>query len=148
MKHQMKRHSLFTTAAILLSLAAAPALAGKAERARTAIAEARAKISAGDKVGASNGAPMAQGEARAELGNAEALLARGKKTEAEAAAKHASDLADMAIVNADRAKMSAARERRADAETTAAIAQQSASRVTAERRCRRCPRQQCRTRRR
>ena len=123
----MKHHTYFAAAAVLLSLASAPAFAGKAERARTAIAEARAKIAAGDKVGTGANAPMAQNQARAELGNAEALLSRGKKTEAEATARHAGELADMAIVDADRAKMTASRERRIEAETAAAMAQQSAA---------------------
>lgn len=112
----------------LLALTAFPvtAHAGEADRARAAIAEAKGKIEAGDKVGASSGAPMLQTEARASLGNAELLLARGKKTEALAEAKHAGELADIAIVNADKAKMAASRDRRLDAEAAAASAQQSA----------------------
>lgn len=118
----MNRQRFFATAAILLSLAA-PALAGEADRARAAIAEARGKIEAGDKVGASSGAPMLQTDARKALGDAELLLARGKKTESLAAARRAGELADIAIVNADRDKMAASRDRRVDAEAAAASAQ-------------------------
>ncbi|MEY2883196.1 MAG: hypothetical protein RL490_920 [Pseudomonadota bacterium] len=119
----MQRHILFTTTAILLSIAAMPAQAGEADRARTAIAEARGKITAGDKVGASTGAPMLQTDARAALTDAETLLSHGKKSEAIAAAHHAGQLADQAIVDADRAKMTASHERRMDAEAMAATAQ-------------------------
>jgi len=118
----MTRQHFFATAAILLSLAT-PALAGEADRARAAIAEARGKIEAGDKVGASSGAPMLQTDARKALGDAELLLARGKKTESLAAARRAGELADIAIVNADRDKMAASRDRRIDAEAAASSAQ-------------------------
>ncbi|OYU14381.1 MAG: hypothetical protein CFE37_11305 [Alphaproteobacteria bacterium PA4] len=127
----MQRHIPFTTTAILLSIAAMPAQAGEADRARTAIAEARGKITAGDKVGTSNGAPLLQTEARAALTDAETLLSHGKKSEAIVAAHRAGQLADQAIVNADQLKMTAARERRMDAEATAANAQAGAAAETA-----------------
>jgi hypothetical protein len=127
----MKRSLFFATTAVLLALGTAPATAGEADRARAAIAEARGKIAAGDKVGASSGAPMLQTEARAALGDAEVLLARGKKTESLAAARRAGELADVAIVNADRAKMSAVRDARADAEAATVNARDAAANAQA-----------------
>ena len=127
----MKRSLFFATTAVLLALGTAPATAGEADRARAAIAEARGKIAAGDKVGASSGAPLLQTEARAALGDAEVLLARGKKTESLAAARRAGELADVAIVNADRAKMSATRDARAEAEAATANARDAAANAQA-----------------
>lgn len=124
----MHRFGLFTSIAsvsALLALSTVPAAAdpGKADRARSAIAEARGKIEAGDKVGASAQAPELQARARASLASAEALLSRGKKDEAIADARHAGEFADMAIVTADRHKAADAR----DAEASAADAHRSAA---------------------
>jgi hypothetical protein len=127
----MKSSLFFATTAVLLALGTVPASAGEADRARAAIAEARGKITAGDKVGASSGAPMLQTEARAALGDAEVLLARGKKTESLAAARRAGELADVAIVNADRAKMSTVRDARADAEAATVNARDAAANAQA-----------------
>ncbi len=109
----MRRSSLFSYAAgasALIALSTLPAYAdpGKADRAHSAIAEARAKIEAGDKVGAGTGAPELQGRARGSLASAQALLDRGKKDESIVEAKRASEFADMAIVSADRHKAMAA----------------------------------------
>ncbi|MGC7995795.1 hypothetical protein, partial [Salmonella enterica] len=64
-----------------------PAFAeGKHERAEAAIAEARAKIDASAKVGATAETPRLQAEAQAALRTAQEDLASGKKEEAIAAA--------------------------------------------------------------
>lgn len=117
------------TLATALALATLPvaAYAGKHEQAVEAIAQARGKIQAGDKVGTGAQAPELQAQARAALANAETLLSRGKKSDAIIAAQHAGDLADQAIVSADNRKMSAERDRRLDAQSSAIDAQQSAA---------------------
>lgn len=119
--------SLALSSALALSLIPVAAYAGKHEQAVEAIAQARAKIEAGDKVGTNNQAPELQSQARAELVSAESLLSNGKKEEAIAAAKHASGLADQAIVVADNRKASAERDRRLDAQSATIDAQQAAN---------------------
>jgi len=113
----------------LLLLSTTPALAGpgKAERARTAIAEARGKVESAARIGAGGEAPALHERAQVALANAEADLARGRKDEAIVEARHASDLAGMAIVAADRNKVAAERNERADAEAAAAQSQQAAA---------------------
>jgi hypothetical protein len=117
------------TLATMLALSAIPvaAYAGKHEQAVEAIAQARGKIEAGDKVGTSAQAPELQAQARAALSSAEMLLSKGKKADAIMAAQHAGDLADQAIVSADTRKASAERDRRLDAQSMAINAQQSAA---------------------
>ena len=131
----MKRSSLFTRAvgfSALLAMATVPAAAemGKKDRARAAIAEARGKIDAGEKVGASNQAPELQARARAALASAEELLSRGKKDAAIADARHAGEFADMAIVATDKQKAEVARDRRLGAEASADAAQRAAADAT------------------
>ena len=112
---------------LALSTFSVAAYAGKHEQAVEAIAQARSKIEAGDKVGTSTQAPELQTQARAALTTAERLLFRGEKAEAILAAHHASDLADQAIVVADNRKASAAHDRLLDAQSSASNAQQSAA---------------------
>lgn len=131
----MRRSGIFTRAvgfSALLALATVPATAGpgKKDRARAAIAEARGKIDAGEKVGVSTQAPELQVRARAALASAEELLARGKKDAAIADARHAGEFADMAIVAADKQKAEVARDRRLDAEASADAAHQAAADAT------------------
>ena len=101
--------------------------AGDHTNAVAAIAEAKGKIDAGDKVGVGTEAPELQAQARAAIGSAEDLLARGKKREAIATAHHAGELADQAIVSADNRKTAAERTRRLDTQDAAIAAQQSAA---------------------
>lgn len=112
---------------LALSTFSVAAYAGKHEQAVEAIAQARSKIEAGDKVGTSTQAPEIQARARAALTTAEGLLSRGEKADAILAAHHASDLADQAIVVADNRKASVAHDRLLDARSSAIDAQQSAA---------------------
>lgn len=116
----------------LLIAAASPAVAqGKADRARTAIAEASAKIDAANKIGASGEVPRLQAEAQAALRTAKEDLSSGRKEEAIAAANHASELADMALGESHKRQMNAAGSAQADAAATAAAAQQDAAAANA-----------------
>ena len=130
---RLKQLSRTLTLATVLSLStlSVAAHAGKHEQAVEAIAQARGKIQAGDRVGTSAQAPEAQAEARAALTNAEDLLARGKKDDAIIAAHHAGDLADRAIVNADNRRMAAEHDRHLDAQAATMDAQQSAANANA-----------------
>ena len=101
--------------------------AGEQTRAEAAIAEAKGKIDAGDKVGAADQAPDLQRQAREALMSAQDLLSHHQKTQAIAAAHHASDLADQAITSANARKTQAERDRRNDLRDSAASAQQSAA---------------------
>ena len=111
-------------AATMLSSAA---YAGGQTQAEAAIAEAKGKIDAGDKVGVGQQAPEIQGQARDSLNSAEDLLSHHHKMEAIAAAHHASELADQALVSANNRKAEAERVRRDDIRDTAIAAQQSAA---------------------
>lgn len=116
--------------AVSATLAAAMpgvAFAGQNDRAQMAIAEARGKISAGNMVGAAVDANNLQMRAKATLNDAEALLSKGKKTEAIAAAQQASLLADQAIAMTNDSKAAAADNAVANAEASAASAQQAAA---------------------
>ncbi len=101
--------------------------AGLADEARKAIAAAKAKIEAGDKIGASGEAATIQVQARDALHRAEAEFGKGEKNEAIAEAKHAGDLADQAIVLTDKRKQMAEQAGRHEAEAAAGAAQQSAA---------------------
>ena len=118
--------------------AAIPASASEGDRARQAIAEARGKVEASEKIGAATVAGDVHSQARIELDRAEDLLSHHHKTEAISAANRASMLADQATVTADRRKVGAEREGRRDAEAAAAVngaradaAQQSAADASA-----------------
>lgn len=109
-----------------------PAIAaGKHERAQAAIAEARAKIDASAKIGASTQSPRLQADAQAALRSAEERLARGDKDEAIAAAHRASQLADTALGEAQRARTMNAQAATANARDAAADAQAQAAAANA-----------------
>lgn len=82
------------SALLAMSSLSVTAHAGLADDARKAIAAAKAKIEAGDKIGASGEAGGVQVQARAALERAEAEFGKGDKNEAIADARHAGDLAD------------------------------------------------------
>ena len=87
-------------------------------KARAAIAEARGKIEAGDKVGASSEAePGCRRQARAALANAETML-EPRRQEAGASPRPSmpASLADNALVAADRRKTNQADNATADAQ--------------------------------
>ena len=114
-----------------LVFSAPASAAGKHERAQAAIAEARAKIDASAKVGASTQSPRLQADAQAALRNAEERLARGDKDEAIVAAHRASQLADTALGEAQRAQTLNARANTANARDEAADAQAQAAAANA-----------------
>jgi hypothetical protein len=112
----------------MLLMLATPAIAeGKADRARAAIAEATGKIDAANKLGANGEVPRLQAEAQAALRAARENLASGRKEEAISAANHASTTADLAIGEAQKNRANADQAQRANAEATAAAAQQDAA---------------------
>jgi len=95
-------------------LTASPVLAaGKADRARAAIAEAKGKVDAAEQVGAGGEAPRLKAQAAAMLRQAQQDLASGHKEQAFDDANRASQLADTAIGAAQRAKVEAERAQRA-----------------------------------
>lgn len=101
------------------------ALAGEETRAVQAIAEARGKIDAGDKVGVGEMAPDLQGQAHQALSSAQDLLTNHHKVEALAAAQKAGELADQAMAVANGRKAQAASDRRSDASAAQAANQQA-----------------------
>jgi hypothetical protein len=123
--HLLRAASL--SAMLAVTLASTPALAGNQTKAEAAIAEARGKIDAGDKVDVARQAPELQGQARAELRAAEEQLANHKKVDAIATAHHASELADQAIMTARDRRVAAERDRRLDTQDAANAAQQAAT---------------------
>lgn len=113
-------------------LAPSPVLAaGKADRARAAIAEATGKVDAAANVGTSGDAPRLSAEAAAMLRQAKQDLASGHKEQAFDDANRASQLADTAIGVSKRARTEAEQAQRASAETSAAVAQQDAAAANA-----------------
>lgn len=88
---------------------------GKADRARQAIATARAKVEIANKLGVAGDVPRLQAEAQAMLRTAEEDLASGHKVEAIADANRAGQLADTAIGVAEK-------NHRVDANVNAAVA--------------------------
>ena len=101
--------------------------AGMNDRAQAAIAEARGKISASTMVGAGEEVIGLQTRAKTALNEAEALLSKGKKEQAVAAAQQASLLADQALAMSQSRKETAANTAVVNAEAAAASAQQSAA---------------------
>lgn len=116
-----------------------PAAAGEKDRAREAIAAARAKVEASAQV-AGGDAPRLQAEARASLRTAEEAFANSREKDAIAAANHAQTLAETAIGVGERNKqetqaavaagaaadVAAAQNTAADAQASAAAADQRA----------------------
>ncbi|QNA85699.1 hypothetical protein G4G27_18210 [Sphingomonas sp. So64.6b] len=142
----MRNYSMMTRAlcvsALLLS-SATPAFArGKTDRAHEAIAAAKAKVEAANKLGASGEVPRLQAQAQAALRSAEEDLAAKRKDEAIAEANRASELADTAIgisernrneaVNAERAAAADAQQEAAAANARAQAAQQEANAAAAD----------------
>uniref|UniRef100_UPI0035C9A7C4 hypothetical protein n=1 Tax=uncultured Sphingomonas sp. TaxID=158754 RepID=UPI0035C9A7C4 len=129
----MTRISSVSTIALAAMMAfATPALAeGKHDRAQEAIAEARAKIDAADKVGASTSTPRMQADAQAQLRAAEEHLASGDKAKAIDEAHRASQLADTALGQAQRAHADAAHNATANARDAAQNAQVDAAAANA-----------------
>ena len=115
--------------AALLAATALPGIAhaGDQTRAEAAIAEARGKIDAGDKVGAGNQAPELFSQAKTALMAAEDQLSHHQKKDAIATAHHASQLADQAIVSANNRVAAAEHARREDMRDSTMAAQQSAT---------------------
>jgi len=122
-------NSVFKAALLSATIALAlpgVAMAGQNDRAQTAIAEARGKISAGNMIGSNAEANELQMHAKTSLNQAEALLSKGKKTEAIAAAQQAGLYADQAIAMTSNKKTAAADNAVGSAEAAAASAQRSA----------------------
>jgi hypothetical protein len=101
--------------------------AGEQTRAEAAIAEASGKIEAGDKAGVGTQAPELQKQAHEALMTAQDLLSHHKKSEALSAAQHAGELADQAMVVANRHKSEADSHRRDDQRDAEARAHESAA---------------------
>jgi len=109
-------------------LVSSPGLAaGKADRARAAIAEATGRVDAAAKVGSGGDAARLSAEAAAMLRQAKQDLASGHKEEAFEDANRASQLADTAIGVSQRARTEAEQAQRAKAQASAAAAQQEAA---------------------
>jgi len=122
----LTRH--LAVAALLCATAmSAPAFAGDQADAEAAIAVVKAKLAAGDKVGTNRMAPELQEQARRALHDAQDLLDNHHKKEALAAAVHAGELADQALVSGDNRKAAAEQTRRLDTQDAAIAAQQNAA---------------------
>ncbi len=142
----MRNYSMTTRAlciSVLLLSTATPAFArGKTDRAHEAIAAAKAKVDAANKLGASGEVPRLQAQAQAALRSAEEDLAAKRKDQAIAEANRASELADTAIglsernrnetVNAERAAAADAQQEAAAANARAQAAQQDANAAAAD----------------
>ncbi len=115
----MRNLSIVARGACISALLLAPTMPvfaqGKADRAREAVAAARAKVEVAAKLGAIGDVPRLQAQAQAALRMAEEDLAGMSKDKAIADANRASELADTAIGVAER-------NRRADATVNAAVA--------------------------
>ncbi|MEO0031747.1 MAG: hypothetical protein RIS94_1505 [Pseudomonadota bacterium] len=132
MSHNRLIVSLATVSALALSLPTA-AYAGKADRARQAIAAAQAKIDAATTTGAGVEVPHQLAEAKAALAHAQENLASHHKPEAIDDAIHTQALADAALGEVQKRKeasammqQQAAQEQAAQANARADAAQQSA----------------------
>lgn len=119
------------TLALVLAFGATPAqAAGKADRARAAIATAEGKIQAGDAAGVGTTLPARQAEARHALNTAKEDLSAGRKEDAIAAANRASAIAEAALGEAQKRKEADAQAnaaQAAQAQADAAAAQQQAA---------------------
>lgn len=115
----------------LVAMPLSPVMAGKHDRAKEAIAHAQGKIDAANKLGAGGDVPRIQAEAEATLRTAKEDLASGHKEAAISDANRAAELADTAINLAAKNRTDAEQAQRANAETTAAVAQQDAAAANA-----------------
>lgn len=108
----MRNKLLGGFAALALTTFAVPhsAFAGDENRARAAIAEAKAKIETGDKIGATADAADIQARARAALADAERQLKDDDEDRTFHAAKEATALAELAIATAEYNKLKAERD--------------------------------------
>jgi hypothetical protein len=86
------------------------AFADSSDRARTAIAAAKAKIETGDRLGTTEQAADAQQRARVTLGTAENEFKRHHEAKAYYGAKQADALADLAMATAELTKLTAQRD--------------------------------------
>jgi hypothetical protein len=115
--------------ASLLCASALPcaAYAGDQADAEAAIAVAKGKLAAGDKVGTNLRAPELQEQARAALLEAQDLLNNHHKKEARDAAMRAGEMADRAMVAGENRRASMEQTRRLDSQQATINAQQSAA---------------------
>lgn len=97
---------------LMLASTALPtaAFAGNEDRARAAVAAAEAKISTGDKLGATDQAADIQARARVALEAAKVQIKQDDEDQAYHAAQHAIALADLAIVTAELKTLSTQRD--------------------------------------
>lgn len=123
--------NLSLAALLVAAMLPVAAHAGEQTRAEAAIAAAQGKIDAGDKIGVAQQAPELQGQARQALLSAQDLLSHHQKRDAIAAAQHAGELADQALVSANSRKAQADRDRRSDLKDVAVSAQTSAAEANA-----------------
>ena len=107
----------------LIMMGSVPAIAGKADRARSAIDQAKAKVEAADKVGASMNTPALTARADAALATAQEDLKSGHKEDAFDAATQASELADTALGQAQKAHAEQLHAAQDNAAQTGAAAQ-------------------------
>jgi hypothetical protein len=143
----MFRKTMFAPllAASAMALTVTPAWAGKADRAREAIAAAEAKIHTAEMMGASSELPHEAADARASLAMAREKLSDGHKSDSIAEAIHAQELADTAIglmqrrkdqavADAQRSRndVATAQQQAADASRRADMAQQQAANSAAD----------------
>jgi hypothetical protein len=117
-------------AATAMALTVTPAYAGKADRARQAIAAAEAKVHTAETMGAGSELPREAATARATLSRAKESLERGDKSDSIDQAIQASAMADTAIgvLQRDKDRQVAAAQATSQAQTAdAAMAQQQAA---------------------
>lgn len=117
----------FLAASAMALVLATPAHAGKADRAREAIAAADAKIHTAESMGAASEMPQQTADARAALATAKEKLSAGHKSRSINEAIRASSLADAAIGEMQRRQeRTIADERQARTDSVAAAQQQTA----------------------
>lgn len=125
---RMPFHTRSLAAVVLLMMLGSPALAeSQSDRARAAIAAARAKVDIAAKLNAAGETPRLQAEAAAALRTAEEKLASGREREAIEAANRAQTTADTAIGVAERNRTDTAAAQQAEAQAAASSAQQQAA---------------------
>ncbi|WP_419828127.1 hypothetical protein [Sphingomonas sp.] len=117
----MNRFNRFALGIAVGTLALSPAVAGKHDRAKDAIATAQGKVDASAKVSGGD-TPRIQASAEASLRAARESLSSGHKERAIAEANRAQQLADQALGEAQKSRADAA-QAQADAGVAAAQAQ-------------------------